>query len=461
MNPNDLILPPHSQEAEQSVIGGLLLDNNALDRIADILTPEDFYRHDHRLIFECARGMIEQGKPADIVTVTEALESSGKLQDVGGIAYLGALALNVPSAANIGRYAEIVQQKSILRGLLGVAGSIQQACLGEGIKDAEKIAQEAEESMSKVIDRHGGEPRTLHDVTREALAYIDERGEHGGGLAGLATGFHDLDRLTSGFEPGQLVIAAARPSVGKTILGCNIANHVATSGGVVLFFTPEMPAREIGLRILSARTRVSVQAMRTGTREELHWNSLGTQLATTDGQQLFIDDQSSIGVGYVRSKARRIQRKHGLNLVVIDYLQLMRGQGDNRTQEIGSISRGLKALAKELRIPVIALAQLNRGVEGRLDKRPLLSDLRDSGEVEQDADIVLMLHREELYNDAPEWLGYTELLVRKNRNGPTGELAVNFKPEEMRFTNYAGPNVRRQMVELGKHKHKPARGFED
>lgn len=458
MSADNLLLPPHSQEAEQSVLGGLLLENIALDRIADMLAPDDFYRHDHRLIYEHISSMIERGKPADIVTVAEVLEASGKLQEIGGIAYLGALAQNTPSAANIRRYAEIVHDKAVMRGMLSIAGSIQDACLGEGIKDAEKIAQEAENAMMRLLDSKGGEPKGLHAVFCEALHYIDERG---GDIAGLATGFHDLDRVTGGLEPGQLVIVAGRPGTGKTIFGCNVANHVANRGGSVLFFTLEMGAREIGMRILSARTRVSVHAMRTGTKDEGHWKRLGDQLNEAGQQRLFIDDRPAIGTAYVRAKARRLQRQHGLDLIVIDYLQLMRGQGDNRTQEIGSISRGLKALAKELRAPIIALAQLNRGVESRADKRPLMSDLRDSGEVEQDADIVAMLHRESLYSEAPKWIGLAELLVRKNRNGPVDDFILNYHPEEMRLENYAGPNLRALDASRSKQASPRSRGFND
>lgn len=456
----DLKIPPHSIEAEQSVIGGLLIDNNALDRVADFLALDDFYRHDHRLIYERTRGLIEQGKPADIVTVAEALDSIGKLQEVGGIAYIGALAQNVPSAANIRRYAEIVHEKAVMRGLLSIAGSIQDACLGNGVKDAEKIAQEAENAMLRLLDGQADGPKELHAVFSEALHYIDERGERSGELAGLATGFHDLDRLTGGLESGQLIIVAARPSVGKTIFGCNVANYVASRSGSVLFFTLEMGAREIGMRILSARTQVSVQEMRTGTKNDEHWKRLGNQLGDAQKQRLFIDDRPAITTGYIRAKARRLQRQYGLNLIVIDYLQLMRGQGDNRTQEIGSISRGLKALAKELQVPIIALAQLNRGVENRQDKRPLMSDLRDSGEVEQDADIVVMLHREELYSSDPHWQSLAELLVRKNRNGPVDEVMLNYRPEQMRFDNYAGPNLRRQLSTRSKSQAAGERGFD-
>lgn len=461
MNTLELHVLPHSSEAEQSVIGGLLIDNNAYDRIVDVAAPAHFYRHDHRIIYEHIIALIEHGKPADMVTVAESLETSHKLNDAGGISYLGALAQNVPSAANIRRYAEIVHEKAVMRGLLSIAGSIQDACLGEGPKDAEKIAQEAESAMMRLLDRQGGDPQVLHSVFCEALHYIDERGERGGDLAGLATGFHDFDGLTGGLEPGQLVIVAARPAVGKTIFGCNVANHVASRGGSVLFFTLEMGTREIGMRILSARTRVSVHDMRSGTRDEGKWKHLGDQLSEASQHRLFIDDRPAIGVTYARAKARRLQRQHGLDLIIIDYLQLMRGQGDNRTQEIGSISRGLKALAKELRVPIIALAQLNRGVEGRTDKRPMLSDLRDSGEVEQDADIVAMLHREELYSDDPKWQGFAELLVRKNRNGPIGDLILNYRPEEMRFDSHAGPNPRRQMSIQDRQPTRRGRGLDD
>ena len=444
MNALDLPLPPHSIESEQSVLGALLLDQNAFDRIADIITAGDFYSADHGAIFSAIQSLHEQGKPFDVVTVAEVLDGAGA-DDRTGLAYLGELAANTPSAANIRHYAESVREKSILRGLLSVAGGIQDACLRQGPKDAEKIALEAESAMLTLIDRRGGEPGTLSEVIGEAITYVDDRCQRGDALAGLATGFDDLDRLTGGLEPGQLVDVAARPSVGKTILGLNVADYVAQSGRSVLFFSLEMSRREIGLRLLSARAKVSVHAMRAGTNDKAHWSRLASEHGKAEKQRLFIDDKSAIGVGYVRAKARRIKRQHGLDLIVIDYLGLMKGQGDNRTQEIGSLSRGLKALAKDLGVPIIVLAQLNRGVESRNDKRPLLSDLRDSGEVEQDADIVIMLHRESLYSDAPEWQGIVEVLVRKNRNGPLGDITLRFNPEEMKFSRESIPSVRRQI----------------
>ena len=344
-------------------------------------------------------------------------------------------------------------------GLAGIATCLQTDCLGHGITEPEKFAQKAELELAQLIDHRGGEPKSLVSVFTEAVAYIDARRERGSDLAGLATGFRDLDHLTGGFEPGQLVIVAARPSIGKTALACNVAEHIATRGGSVMLFTLEMAAQEIGLRILSCRTRIPTYTLRTGTGDHAHWKSLSAELGAADGQRLFVDDKPAITVGYARSKARRIQRQHGLDLIVIDYLGLMRGQGDNRTQEIGSLSRGLKALAKELHVPVIALAQLNRGVEGRPDKRPLLSDLRDSGEIEQDADAVVMLHREEVYSQAPEWVGLAELLVRKNRNGPTGDVQLHFRADLMIFSDHDGANVRQRLA-MATPRQRTNRGLE-
>ena len=448
MNAPDQLLPPHSVEAEQSVLGGLLLDNAAWDKIADMMAEADFYRFDHRLIYRHISKLIEHAKPADAITVAEALQNSGELQNVGGLAYLGALAQNTPSAANIRRYAEIVRERSMLRQLQTIAADLHIACADPAGRTAEQCAAEAESSMLKTMDRHTGEPSTLDEVFKDAIAYVDERARSGGGMAGLPTGFRDFDAITGGLEPGQLVIVAARPSVGKSLFACNVADAVARAGMSVVFFTLEMSRREIGLRLLSARSGVSAHAMRTGVSEDGNWKAMSDQQANAGKQRLYVDDRGAIGVGYVRAKARRIQRQHGLDLVIIDYLGLMTGEGHNRTQEIGSLSRGLKALAKELRVPVVALAQLNRGVENRQDKRPLMSDLRDSGEVEQDADVIAMLHRD----PAPEFSGLTELLVRKNRNGPLGDILLRYSPEVMTFSDYGGPSpradiARRQVTE--------------
>ncbi len=457
MNANNIQLPPHSVEAEQSVIGGLLLDNNAWERIAGLVSDADFYRDDHRRIFRHIATMLDRGQPADVVTVAEALDASGESEHTGGLAYLGEIANNTPSAANIRRYAEIVRERAVLRRIILAAEELVAGCFSPGAHTPQELVGAAEVAMLAALDRHAGEPTSLAEAFGEAMTYVDTRGETGG----LVTGFRDFDGITAGLEPGQLVIVAARPSVGKTVFACNVADHVARAGGVVLFLTLEMQRREIGMRILAARSGVPVHAMRAGTKEDEHWDSMSEQLTAAPQQRLWIDDTPAVTVPQVRAKARRLKRKAGgLDLVVIDYLQLMRGTGDTRTQEIGSISRGLKALAKELAVPVIALAQLNRNVEGRTDKRPMMSDLRDSGELEQDADIVAMLHRESLYSDGPEWAGLAELLVRKNRNGPTGDVILNYQPERMRFADYTGPNVRRQMAAQEQEKRPRARGFE-
>lgn len=442
MSATDIIQPPHSTESEQAILGGLMLDRNAFDRIADIVTEADFYVMHHRLIFAAVQRLAEKAVPVDVITVSEALERSCELTNIGGLAYLGAMAQNTPSAANIRRYAETVRDRSILRKLQTIANDLHASCANASDKSFEAIAAEAESRIMEAVDRHSGDPKTLTNVFSDVLRYSDERREHGGSMAGLATGFGGLDRLTGGIEPGQLVILAARPSVGKTMAALNIADYVTSNGKSALFFSLEMSAREIGMRLLSAKSGVSVHAMRGGGGSESHWNRMNEQTSRANKQRLLIDDKGAIGVGYIRAKARRIKRQHGLDLVVIDYLQLMTGKGDNRTQEIGAISRGLKALAKELNVPIIALAQLNRGLEARPDRRPLMSDLRDSGEVEQDADLVAMLHREELHNPAPEWSGLAELIIRKNRNGPLGDVLLKFEPEAMRFVEHIGTSPR-------------------
>lgn len=436
--PTVSLVAPHSIEAEQSVIGGLLLDKRAWDLVCDVLTDADFYTDGHRRIWRHIAQTGMRGQPVDVVTIAESIEASGESTATGGLAYLGELANNTPSAANIRRYADIVRERSVLRRLQAAGVELQTSCANATGRTPEELAAAAESAIIGALDRSSGDPDSLSDVFGDVLRYIDDRGEAGG----LTTGFRDLDGLTGGLEPGQLMIVAARPSVGKTIFACNAADHVATSGGAVLFHTLEMSKREVGMRIMSARSGVSVKAMRAGTKDGEHWGQMSGLIPSASQQRMLIDDSAAVTVAHVRAKARRQKRKTGLSLVVIDYLQLMRGDGDNRTQEMGSISRGLKALAKELQVPIIALAQLNRGVEGRADKRPMLSDLRDSGEIEQDADIVIMLHREELYSDGPQWVGVAELIIRKNRNGPTGEVLLSYQPERMRFANHSGPHPR-------------------
>jgi len=459
--PEYIIMPPHSIEAEQSVIGAILLEGDkALDRIEGVITEADFYRHEHRLIFAVVRKLSNASNSIDVITTAEALEGSGSLQQVGGLPYLGEIAQNTPSAANIKRYAEIVKERSLQRQLLALAGQISASCTAPGA-NVEEIVSQADAAMVQLLDTGTDEPMLLYDAMADTIADIDERAT-GKRRSGLQTGMADFDALTGGLEPGQLVIVAARPSVGKTAFALNIADQVTQHGHTVAVFSLEMTKRELTQRLIALRTGVSVAAQRSGQLTEEQWSRVSACQGKADGQSLFLIDRQAIGVAYVRAVARKIKRKQGLGLIVVDYLGLMRGEGQNRTQEIGSLSRGLKALAKELQVPVMALAQLNRGAEGRTDKRPMLSDLRDSGEVEQDADIVAMLHREELYNADPIWSGMAELLIRKNRNGALGEPLLAFEGETMRFGEHTGQNPRRQSFTKPIRPAAPSnRGFDD
>ena len=460
-------IPPHSIEAEQSVLGGLLLDHIAIDRIGDVISDADFFRDDHRRIYRHIALIAASGSPVDVVTVAESISDAGENEQTGGLAYLGDLAANTPGARNIRYHAERVKEKSVLRSIQEVAARLHESCANPNGRTVEQLIAEAEAAMMGSVDRSGSEPKSLAEVFQETLTQIDERSQRGGNPVVLQTGIAGLDHLKGGLEPGELGIIAGRPSMGKTAVGCAVADHVVRQGKSVLFFTLEMSAKDIGARLLSSRTRVSVHAMRRGTTDQEHWRRMSDQLGKASKQRMFIDDKAAIGVPYVRAKARRLQRQYGLDLVVIDYLQLMKGSGDNRTQEIGSISRGLKALAKELAVPIIALAQINRAVDGRTDKRPMMSDLRDSGELEQDADFIVMIHRESVYRPLPEWDGIAELLVRKNRNGPTGDVILRYIPEVMSFENYDGPDLRQQsgspsnsMRDAARHQQR-ARGIPD
>lgn len=443
MNANDLRLPPHSIEAEQSLIGGILLaGSKAFDQIEGMVSEANFYRDDHCRIYAAAKLLYDAGKPIDAVTVADLLDTRHEGDLTGGLAYLGEIASNTPSASNVRRYAEIIREKAILRGLQAIADQVRHDVASPGSKRPHEIAARAEAEMLRLLDSGGDEPVRLQDAMGEAINEVEERRERGGRCAGMQTGFPALDDITAGFEAGQLVIVAARPSVGKTAFACAIADNASRQNIPTIFFTLEMSHREIALRVLARRAGVSMAAMRTGTGDDAHWRQMCDVLGRSGGTPLFIDDRAAINVSHVRAKARRIARTQGLGLIVIDYLQLMRGTGDSRAQEIGSISRGLKALAKELQVPIVALAQLNRNVETRTDKRPITADLRDSGEIEQDADMVLMLHREELHNQSPEWAGIAEILVRKNRNGPLGDVTMHYDAPLMRFKTYNGPPLR-------------------
>jgi replicative DNA helicase len=445
--------------AERSVLGALLLDGAAFERIADVLVHEDFSLLPHRALFKAIQGIFDRGQPIDAITAWEALGRPVNGSEGLGLAYLSSLATNTPSAANIGRYAEIVRQYALLR-RVGQIGADLAASAGRG-GDPHELAATAESDLLRALDRSAGDPVLIGEAVWEAMQYADERQQAGGGMSGIATGLQGFDRYTNGLEPGQLLIVAARPSVGKTALACSMASAMSEAGKVGLFVTLEMSRREIGQRILALRSEVSTHAMRAVTSDDRHWSDMTRAYEGIQDEKVYVDDTPAVTVGYLRAKGRRLKRKAGLDFIVVDYIGLMRGTGENRVQELGSVNRGLKALAKELSVPIIALAQLNRGVEARHDRRPILSDLRDSGEIEQDADIVAMLHREEKHSDAPEWVGLAELLVRKNRNGPTGDCLLAFDEETGAFRDSNALNPRTAATARRRFQASATGGFDE
>ncbi|MCE2999412.1 MAG: replicative DNA helicase [Betaproteobacteria bacterium] len=445
--------PPHSIEAEQSVLGGLLLDNSAWDRIGDVVTEADFYRADHRLIFQHIAQLIEHNRPADALTVAESLERSGKLQEAGGQAYVGTLALNTPSAANIRRYAEIVRERSILRNLAAVGTRISDSAYTPSGKDAQVLIDEAEALVFQIAEagaktRQGFtkiDPLLTETVERIDMLYSRENKSD---VIGLPTGFVDLDRMTSGLHGGEMVVIAGRPSMGKTALAMNMAENAALeSKKAVAVFSMEMSGPQLAMRMIGSVGRVDQHQLRTGTFKEEDWPRLVDAVGKLNDSHIFIDDTAGLNVLEVRSRARRLHRQcGGLALIVVDYLQLMSGtssggRDENRATEIAEISRSLKGIAKELKVPVIALSQLNRGVDSRQDKRPMMSDLRESGAIEQDADVILFIYRDEVYNPDSPRKGIAEIIIGKQRNGPVGKVDLTFLGRYTRFENYAGGGI--------------------
>jgi replicative DNA helicase len=445
--------PPNSVEAEQSVLGGLLLENAAWDRIADVITEADFYRADHRAIFQHIAQLIEQNRPADSLTVTESLERSGKLSEAGGQAYIAALALNTPSAANIRRYAEIVRERSVLRNLAAVGTAIADSAYSPSGKDAHVLIDEAEARVFQIAEagaktRQGFtkiDPLLTETVERIDMLYSREN-KHD--VIGLATGFVDLDRMTSGLQPGELIVVAGRPSMGKTALAMNMVENAALdSKKAVAVFSMEMSGPQLAMRMIGSVGRVDQHQLRTGTFKEEDWPRLVDAVGKLNDAQIYIDDTAGLNCLEVRSRARRMHRQcGGLSLIVVDYLQLMSGtssggRDENRATEIAEISRSLKGIAKELKVPVIALSQLNRGVDSRQDKRPMMSDLRESGAIEQDADVILFIYRDEVYNNDSPRKGIAEIIIAKQRNGPVGKIDLTFLGKHTRFENYAGGGI--------------------
>ncbi|MDD5328544.1 MAG: replicative DNA helicase [Sulfuricella sp.] len=444
-----LKLPPHSVEAEQSVLGGLLLDNSAWDKIADLVAEGDFYRHDHRLIYRHINKLVEHGKPADVVTVSESLDNTAKLVEAGGLAYLGALAQNTPSAANIRRYAEIVRERAVLRQLVEVGSGIAEDALNPSGRSMAQLLDEAEAKVFEIAEAGARGKQGFMEI-QPLLTQVVERidmlfqRENQSDVTGLPTGFADLDEKTSGFQPGDLIIVAGRPSMGKTAFSINIAENVAIQTGLpVAVFSMEMGGTQLVTRMLGSIGRLDQHRVRTGRLQDEDWQKLTYAVGKLNDAPIHIDESAALSVLDLRARARRLHRQCGkLGLIVIDYLQLMSGSGkgggaENRATEISEISRGLKALAKELEVPVIALSQLNRSLEQRPNKRPVMSDLRESGAIEQDADLILFIYRDEVYNsDSPD-KGSAEIIIGKQRNGPIGTVKMTFLGEYTRFENYA------------------------
>src|SRR5690625_2500601 len=440
-----LRVPPHSGEAEQSVLGGLLLDNAAWDRVTDILTEDDFYRFDHRIIWQHISRLISLSRPADVVTVHESLVSANKADDVGGLPYLNALAHNTPSAANIRRYAEIVRERAMLRKLVSVADEIASAAFNPQGKEARQLLDEAESRVFQIAQegaRGSDGFKDIQPLLAEVVERIDElyHREGDSDVTGVPAGFTDLDRMTSGLQPGDLIIVAGRPSMGKTSLAMNIGEHVAIEQGLpVAVFSMEMGAVQLAMRMIGSVGLLDQHRMRTGKLRQEDWPKLTHAVQRMQDAQLYIDETPGLNVVQLRTRARRLARQCGrLGLIVIDYLQLMSAAsaGENRATEISEISRSLKGLAKELDCPLVALSQLNRSLEQRPNKRPIMSDLRESGAIEQDADVILFIYRDEVYNpDSPD-KGTAEIIIGKQRNGPIGTVRLTFQGESTRFLNF-------------------------
>lgn len=443
-----LRVPPHSIEAEQSVLGGLLLDNQAWDRAGDLLTDGDFYRYEHRLIFAAVGGLINNNKPADVITVFEQLQSLGKAEECGGLVYLNALAQSVPSAANLRRYAEIVRERSILRKLVAASDEIATNAFNPQGRPVAQILDEAEGMIFKIGEEGSRSKQgfqSMDSLVVQLLDRVSELAENGAeDVTGVRTGFYDLDKMTAGLQPGDLIILAARPSMGKTAFALNIAEHVAVQEGLpVVVFSMEMGAAQLALRVVGSLGRIDQQHLRTGRLQDDEWSRLSEAVEKLRNASVFIDESPGLSPSELRARARRQARQCGqLGLIVIDYLQLMSGSGggseENRATVIGEISRGLKALAKELKCPVIALSQLNRSVETRTDKRPMMSDLRESGAIEQDADVIMFIYRDEYYTkDQCKEPGVSEIIIGKQRNGPVGTVKLAFLKPLTKFENLA------------------------
>ena len=437
-----LRVPPHSVDAEQAVLGGVLIDNGAWDRIADIVTAAHFYRSDHRAVFDAVASLCDEGRPCDAVTVAERLDRDGLLESSGGLAYLADLAQNTPNAANIVAYAEIVRERAVLRDLIRTSTEIAESAFRPLGRAARELLDDAERRILEIAERDGAGRREsvpIKHVLSGVMERIDELSRRDNPITGVPSGFKDLDAMTAGLQRGDLVIVAGRPSMGKTAFAMNIVEEAAIQGRLsVAVFSMEMPAEQLAMRMLSSLGRIDQQKVRTGRLDPEDWPRLTSPLAMLNDTNIFIVDDSTLNPTELRARCRRLKREQELDLVVIDYLQLMYvpGTSENRATEISEISRSLKALAREMKVPVVACSQLNRSLELRGNKRPVMSDLRESGAIEQDADLILFIYRDEVYDEESKDKGKAEIIIGKQRNGPIGKVDLAFLGRYARFEDF-------------------------
>ena len=437
-----LKVPPHSIEAEQSLLGGLMLDHQSWDKIADIVSESDFYRKDHRLIFAAIANLAEDANPCDVVTVSEWLDKNGQLEAAGGLEYVASLANETPGAANARSYARILRERSMLRSLISAGNEISGAAFASDGRTAAEIVDDAERLVFEIAEsgsRGRSGFKSLKQILPEAVDRIDVLHQSDGDITGISSGFVEFDKLTAGLQPGDLVIVAGRPSMGKTTFAVNMAENAAIGAKVpTAIYSMEMPAQQLAFRMISSLGRVDQTHLRTGKFPDEDWSRINTAVQLMSDAPIFIDDTAGLSPTEIRARARRLQREHGLGLIVVDYLQLMNvpGNKENRATEISEISRSLKALAKELSVPVVALSQLNRSVEQRQDKRPVMSDLRESGAIEQDADVIIFIYREEVYNQETPRKGIADISIAKQRNGPIGDFPLTFVGRYTKFENW-------------------------
>jgi len=436
-------VPPHSLEAEQSVLGGLMLSATAWDQVADKITQADFYREDHRLIFQAINDLHEASRPCDAVTVSEWFESHGKADHVDGGNYISQLANNTPSAANVGAYADIVREKSILRNLIDVGAQITSSAFSSDGRESKTLLEEAEKLVFAIAERGARSESGLvsvQEMLKEAMTKIEELSAFEGEITGIPSGFAGFDQLTAGLQPSDLIIVAGRPAMGKTTFAMNIAEHAAVKHGKsVAVFSMEMASLQLVMRLFSSMGQIEQNKLRTGSLDDSDWPKLTSAMNLLHKSKIFIDDTPALSPGELRARARRLKRRHDIDLLVVDYMQLMAvpDSRENRATEIAEISRSLKTIAKELNIPVVALSQLNRALEQRPNKRPVMADLRESGAIEQDADLIVFIYRDEVYNPETSEKGKAEIIIGKHRNGSTGTVHLAWQGPWLRFVNLA------------------------